>query len=131
MDLEYYRRQPYERLLEIREEAGQRYLLYRIKQIRAIAADGPTKDEALANLRRAFDDYIAWALEEGLEIPKPEREVQGSSRALETRSVLVKAAENVAHDAVRAELKASEDLAFDDAATSGPATEAVALEKVA
>jgi predicted RNase H-like HicB family nuclease len=74
-NLEYYRRQPYERVLEIREEAGERYFLYRIKQIRAIAGDGPTKDEALANLRVAFDDYVTWALQERLDIPGPEREV--------------------------------------------------------
>ncbi len=68
-DLEYYRLQPYSRTFEIRTEGSERYLLFRIKEIPTIAGDGVTKDEALGNLRDAFDDYIAWALDEGLEIP--------------------------------------------------------------
>ena len=72
-DLEYYRLQPYSRTFEIRTEGSERYLLYRIKEIPTIAGDGATKDEALRNLRDAFDDYIAWALEEGLKIPDADR----------------------------------------------------------
>ena len=72
-DLEYYRLQPYARSFEIRTEGSERYLLYRIKEIPMIAGDGVTKDEALRNLRDAFDDYIAWALDEGLEIPDADR----------------------------------------------------------
>ena len=68
-DIEYYRLQPYSRTFEIRTEGSARYLLFRIKEIPTIAGDGVTKDEALSNLRDAFDDYIAWALDEGLEIP--------------------------------------------------------------
>ena len=72
-DLEHYRLQPYSRTFEIRTEGSERYLLYRIKEIPTIAGDGVTKDEALRNLRDAFDDYIAWALDEGLEIPEAGR----------------------------------------------------------
>ena len=72
-DLEYYRLQPYSRTFEIRTEGSERYLLYRIKEIPTIAGDGATKDEALRNLRDAFDDYIAWALDEGLKVPDPDR----------------------------------------------------------
>jgi len=72
-DLEYYRLQPYARTFEIRTEGSERYVLYRIKEIPTIAGDGATKDEALRNLRDAFDDYIAWALDEGLEIPSAGR----------------------------------------------------------
>lgn len=68
-DLKYYHLQPYSRTFEIRTEGSERYLLYRIKEIPTIAGDGVTKDEALRNLRDAFDDYIAWALDEGLDIP--------------------------------------------------------------
>lgn len=68
-DLEYYRLQPYARTFEIRTEGSERYLLYRIKEIPTIAGDGATKDEALRNLRDTFDDYVTWALDEGLEIP--------------------------------------------------------------
>jgi len=72
-DLEYYRLQPYSRTFEIRTEGSERYLLYRIKEIPTIAGDGVTKDEALRNLRDAFDDYIAWALDESLKIPDADR----------------------------------------------------------
>ena len=68
-DLEYYRLQPCSRAFEIRTEGSERSLLHRIKQIPTIAGDGVTKDEALRNLREAFDDYIAWAFDEGLDIP--------------------------------------------------------------
>ncbi len=74
-DLDYYRRQPYGRVFEIRTEGDERYLLYRIKEIPEIAGDGLTKDEALHNLREAFDDYMTWALEEQLEIVPPARVV--------------------------------------------------------
>lgn len=72
-DLEYYRLQPYARTFEIRTEGSERYHLYRIREIPTIAGDGATKDEALRNLRDAFDDYITWALDEGLEIPDASR----------------------------------------------------------
>jgi predicted RNase H-like HicB family nuclease len=71
--LEYYRLQPYARTFEIRAEGSERYLLYRIKEIPTVAGDGATKDEALRNLRDAFDDYITWALDEGLEIADASR----------------------------------------------------------
>ena len=74
-DIEYCRLQPYSRTFEIRTEGSERYLLFRIKEIPTIAGDGVTKDEALRNLRDAFDDYIAWALDEGLEIPDAGRVV--------------------------------------------------------
>ena len=74
-DLEYYRRQPYGRTFEVRTEGGERYLLYRIKEIPTIAGDGLTKDEALRNLREASDDYIISALSECLEIADPTRPV--------------------------------------------------------
>jgi predicted RNase H-like HicB family nuclease len=79
-DLDYYRKQPYGRSFEIRTEGSERYFLYRIKEIPEIAGDGLTKDEALRNLRGAFDDYITWALEEGLEIAAPSRVVVTQGR---------------------------------------------------
>lgn len=85
-DLDYYRRQPYERVLEIRFEGQDRYLLYRLREIPTIAGDGVNKDEALSNLRVAFDDYVTWALEEGLRIPAPAR---GLMRAPRTKKRIV------------------------------------------
>jgi predicted RNase H-like HicB family nuclease len=81
-DLDYYRRQPYGRSFEIRTEGNERYLLFRIKEIPEIAGDGLTKDEALRNLRDAFDDYITWALGEGLEITAPSRVVAPQGRTV-------------------------------------------------
>ena len=68
----------------------------------------------LANLRQAFDDYVTWALGEGLDIPKPDREVGETSPQLATRKVLLKAAESAPGDAVKAELRASGDVAPSD-----------------
>lgn len=86
-DLSYYRQQPYERVLEFRFEGDERYLLYRLREIPAIAGDGVTKDEALANLRDAFDDYITWALEEGLRIPEPARGLMRTPRQKQSTPV--------------------------------------------
>jgi predicted RNase H-like HicB family nuclease len=109
-DLDYYRRQPYGRSFEIRTEGSERYLLYRIKEIPEIAGDGLTKDEALRNLRDAFDDYITWALDERLEITAPSRVVatQGRTAPVARRGHVVTPA--TAAPAVR---------------TSGPATRRV------
>jgi len=71
--LEHYRRLPYERSLEFREENGERYFLCRLVDIPEVAGDGATKEEAVENLRRCFDDFIEWRLEDGLAIPEPRR----------------------------------------------------------
>lgn len=86
-DLAYYRLQPYERTLEIRFEGEERYLLYRLREIPSIAGDGVSKDEALTNLREAFDDYITWALEEGLRIPEPFRGLMRTPRQNQSTAV--------------------------------------------
>lgn len=72
-DLAYYRRQPYQRLWETREDAGERYFVVRIAEFPRIAGDGATRSEALTHLREAFDDFIAWRIEDGLDIPDPFR----------------------------------------------------------
>ena len=83
-DLAYYRRQPYRRIWETREEIGERYFIVRIAEFPRIAGDGVTRAEALGHLRDAFDDFIAWRLEDGLEIPDPFRGVsQNDPHALE------------------------------------------------
>jgi len=86
-DLSYYRLQPYERTLEIRFEGDERYLLYRLREIPAIAGDGATKEEALKNLREAFDDYITWALDESLRIPEPARGLMRTPHQKQTTAV--------------------------------------------
>jgi predicted RNase H-like HicB family nuclease len=70
-DALYYWQQPYKRIWETREEDGERYFVVRIAEFPAVAGDGLSREEALSCLREAFDDFIAWRLEDGLDIPKP------------------------------------------------------------
>ena len=70
-DLAFYRRQPYQRLWETRQEAGERYFLVRIKELPRVIGDGATRAEAAAHLRDAFDDFVTWRLEDSLDIPEP------------------------------------------------------------
>ena len=70
-DPEYYRRLPYRRVVEMREEGGERYYLARLAEIPALGGDGRSEEEALRNLDQAFEDYLAVCLEEDLDIPEP------------------------------------------------------------
>jgi predicted RNase H-like HicB family nuclease len=72
-DLAYYRRQPYQRVWETRDDAGERYFLVRFREFPRIAGDGVTRAEALGHLRQAFDDFITWRIEDELDIPEPAR----------------------------------------------------------
>jgi|GEM_PF-1857199 len=47
----------------------------------------PRYAEALSNLREAFDDYITWALAEGLRIPEPARGLMRTPRATKSTTV--------------------------------------------
>jgi predicted RNase H-like HicB family nuclease len=70
-DLAYYRALPYGREWIPRDDESGRYFVVRLVEIPEIYGCGATKQEALSNLREAFDDQILWALEEGLDIPVP------------------------------------------------------------
>lgn len=70
-DPEYYRRLPYRRVVELREEDGEHYYLARVAEIPALGGDGRSEEEALRSLDEAFGDYLAVCLEEGLDIPGP------------------------------------------------------------
>ena len=118
-DLDYYRRQPYERVLQIRHEGDQRYLLYRVREIPTIAGDGLTKDEALTHLRVAFDDNITWALDEGLEVPAPARGFMHSPQA---------AKRMVSHQVLPG---ASVAVVAQDTPTSGPETQQLRAAAIA
>jgi predicted RNase H-like HicB family nuclease len=72
-DLTYYRLVPYEREWAVREDAGQRYFVVRLKDIPAVAGDGATRDEAVEDLRGAFDEFVLAWLESGSTIPQPSR----------------------------------------------------------
>lgn len=71
--LSYYRTLPYERVWEARSGVGERYFLVRLAEAPFVAGDGATREEALAHLRQAFDDFILSRLETGLPIPQPNR----------------------------------------------------------
>lgn len=83
--LEQLRRLPYQRKLEIHEEGGERYFVYRLVDIPEVVGDGETKDEALARLRECFDDYMSWRLEEGLPIRLPARVLKDEERCPEQK----------------------------------------------
>jgi len=54
-DLAYYRQVPYEREWAMREDCGERYFVVRLKDLPAVAGDGATFSDAIADLRNAFD----------------------------------------------------------------------------
>jgi predicted RNase H-like HicB family nuclease len=72
-DLDYYRSLPYERLWEVRADEGERYFIVRLRDIPQVSGAGETKDEAVGHLREAFDDYVTWRLDDGLEVASPAR----------------------------------------------------------
>lgn len=57
---------PYERVWEARAEGSDVYFLVRLRDLPMVAADGHNKAEALSNLRSAFDDFIEWAIADGV-----------------------------------------------------------------
>lgn len=72
-DVAYYRRLPYTRKLELRQDGdGSVYFIARIKEIPALRIDGETREEALLKLDETFDDWIESMLEMGDEIPEPD-----------------------------------------------------------
>lgn len=80
-DLAYYRSLPYARVWETRTSGRERYFLVRIVEAPFIAGDGLTREEALTNLRSAFDDFLSSRLESGLSVPSPQRPVPTSSQS--------------------------------------------------
>lgn len=72
-DLAYYRLLPYEREWAMREEAGQRYFVVRLKDVPAVAGDGSTRDEAVDDLREAFDEFVSTWIDAGYSVPEPKR----------------------------------------------------------
>lgn len=72
-DLAYYRLLPYEREWLMRESAGQKYFVVRLKDLPAVAGDGVSRDEAVEDLREAFDEMVSTWLETGHAVPEPGR----------------------------------------------------------
>ena len=72
-DLAYYRLLPYEREWVMREEAGEKYFVVRLRDLPAVAGDGSTRDEAVDDLREAFDEFVSAWIEDGRRIPEPAR----------------------------------------------------------
>ena len=70
-DLAYYKRLPYTRRVEIRDEPGGAYFLARIGEIPFIRAEGATQEDALYNLAQLFEDCIEAMIENGDMIPEP------------------------------------------------------------
>jgi predicted RNase H-like HicB family nuclease len=72
-DLMYYRLLPYEREWMMREEAGEKYFVVRLRDLPAVAGDGSSREEAVEDLRAAFDEFVVAWLEAGREVPEPRR----------------------------------------------------------
>jgi predicted RNase H-like HicB family nuclease len=72
-DLAYYRLLPYEREWLMRDDGTQKHFVVRLKDLPAIAGDGASSDEAVEDLRVAFDEFVAAWLEAGRPIPEPSR----------------------------------------------------------
>ena len=70
-DLAYYRALPYDREWLPRDDESGRYFVVRVKDIPDIYGTGSLKSDALHALWSAFDDFVTWCLEEGMEIPEP------------------------------------------------------------
>lgn len=70
-DLAYYRLLPYEREWLMRDDAGEKYFIVRLKDLPTIAGDGQSKDEAVEDLRAAFDEFVVSWLEAKRPIPEP------------------------------------------------------------
>lgn len=65
---------------EIRDDDGERYFVVRLQDVPQVSGAGETKDEAVGHLREAFDDYVTWRLEDGLDVAPPPAATQRSSR---------------------------------------------------
>jgi predicted RNase H-like HicB family nuclease len=126
-DLAYYRRQPYQRLWETREEVGERYFIVRIAEFPRIAGDGSSRSEALLRLREAFDDFVEWRLEDGLEIPDPFRGQVGDDR----EPVEIEWVEGDLSHAVARDNVACYDLNASATEQTCPASAAESLQRVA
>lgn len=68
----YYKRLPYTRSVDVREEDGETYFLAEIEELDGVEASGATRWEALHNLEAAFDSYLRAMTELGREIPTPD-----------------------------------------------------------
>lgn len=67
----YYRRLPYRRRVQPRDDGGQRYFIAWIDELPAIEIHGPSADVALIRLDEIFDDCIESMIEAGDPIPEP------------------------------------------------------------
>jgi hypothetical protein len=72
-DLDYYSGLPYRAVAEpVLDEHGERLWRARLEEIPSLQGFGETEDEAVADLRERFIEYIGWRLDMGLDIPEPD-----------------------------------------------------------
>jgi predicted RNase H-like HicB family nuclease len=70
-DKDYYLNLDYEIVVrELSEEEGGGYFIY-YKDFRGIMGDGESVEEAVADVKSAFSDYLDFALKSGEEIKEP------------------------------------------------------------
>lgn len=69
--LDFYRRQPYRRVIERVTESDGTYFICTYPELPGLMADGGSRSEAFHNAEEAFDDYIAARLNWNEDIPLP------------------------------------------------------------
>jgi antitoxin HicB len=69
-------------LVHDRDDEGNAAWVAQVEELPGCVSQGPTPDEAVANLREAMQAWIGAALEAGREIPRPRAEARPSGRFL-------------------------------------------------
>ncbi len=71
-DFDYYEDLPYHAVWEhVATADGDWYWQVHLREIPAVAGMGTSEEDALADLRERFEEYVRFHLDEGLEIPEP------------------------------------------------------------
>ena len=71
-DFDYYAGLPYHAVWEyVGTPDGDWYWQVRLREIPAVVGMGSGEDEALAELRERFGEYVRFRIDEGLDIPEP------------------------------------------------------------
>ena len=71
-DAKYYADLPYRRIWEWRQDDAEPYWVVRLAEIPEVVGDGATRCDAETALRGCLEDYVAYRLAEGLEVPESE-----------------------------------------------------------
>lgn len=72
-DLEYYSGLPYRAVAAVlADEQGDRHWQACLEEIPGLRGVGDSEDDAVADLRERFIEYVRWRIGMGLDIPEPD-----------------------------------------------------------